>query len=93
MAKVRLMQTGMHVPWAVGEIVTVQVASDAGDGEFLCDTIETYPADFKDQHVAELTARDLNHAGAMEAQRAQHAAEVERLQHQIDLAKHLEETT
>lgn len=59
--KVRLTQTAMHVPWREGEIVTVQVTSDDGDGIYGCETIETFPPDLKDQHVAALQARDLQH--------------------------------
>ena len=79
MAQVRLFQTGMHVSWKTGENITVQVGEELGDGEYLCETLETYPPDLKDQHAAELAARDANYRAGMATLRESHAAEIERL--------------
>lgn len=52
--RVKLLQTETHAPWQAGEIISVQVASVDADGAYACDTLDTFPADIKEQHAAEI---------------------------------------
>jgi hypothetical protein len=67
MPTVKLLTTGGHAPWKPGEIVAVA---------YECETLETFPADIKDQHAAELALRDTNHAAVVDDLQAKHAAEL-----------------
>jgi hypothetical protein len=64
MAKVRLTQMDAHTPWQEGELVTLQVVVVKGDGEYECETHDTYPPGLKEQHAAELAALDERHVAA-----------------------------
>lgn len=87
--RVKLLQTGAHVPWQDGEIVTVQVASVDPDGAYECETLETYPPDLKEKHQAELDSQALalaaHHETLMAEQAQGHAEVVKALRQQIDV--------
>lgn len=54
MANVTLRQLEDHTPWQPGEIVTVKVTLIDPDGDYVCETLETFPADLKEKHAAAL---------------------------------------
>ena|SRR5437773_11787678 len=75
--QVKLTAAG-HNAWKEGEIITIQVKSVDEEG-YTCETIETYPADLKDQHKIELSLMNANHLQAVAEINARHRAEIEGL--------------
>lgn len=77
------------VPWNKGDLVTVKITKVTGD-TYTAETVETYPADIKERHnaqlaqeqkrykeMADVTTKQLEerHRGEVEGLRADHAAE------------------
>lgn len=73
------------VPWEPGEIVVIQIVERAADGTYTCDTLDTFPADIKERHAAQLAQANGEHAETVRQlllEREVHAAEITALQRQ-----------
>lgn len=60
-AHFRITEDVPHAPWNPGDILTIQIEALEGDG-YTAQTVETYPADLRQQHEQELTGIRLQHA-------------------------------
>lgn len=69
--RVKMVSSGAHVSWQAGEIVTVQVISNDGDGEYAAETLETYAPDLKEKHAQALTDLGEKHARDLDDLRTQ----------------------
>lgn len=54
------------VPWQPGEILTVQIANVDADGNYIAETMETFPPDLKQRHASELAQLHADHKARVE---------------------------
>lgn len=65
--RVRFQQTEANtVPWQPGEVISLQVVEvDPADGSYVCETVETFPADLKQRHAEQIAQLEADHRAAL----------------------------
>lgn len=79
-AHFRITEDTAHAPWQKDEIVCLKVVEVDPAGGYQVETVETWPADLKERHAAELEDMRRFHQATLDAQAARHQIELESAQ-------------